>query len=167
MTKKTQAKCTKDMLTVGFHTASPPLVWRFDLERNHSFTLSLQGEEGDWELGVTSPKGEFYPVVHFDAREDAEDALTVVEKALSRKRGSASLLTKALAFVGILALLILGSVVIYGSIIDHQLSASQFSPSATSLDPSAMAPSMAAPATSAPDAEGVPLSADEVLKAPR
>jgi len=154
------------MLTVGFHTASPPLVWRFDLERNHSFTLSLQGEEGDWELGVTSPKGEFYPVVHFDAREDAEDALAVVEKALSRKRGSSSLLTKALAFVGILALLVVAGVVIYGLMIEHSIRASsQIAPSISDMG-SPMAPTAVAPPTASPDTEGVPLSADDVLKAP-
>ncbi len=160
MTKKTEAKCTREMLTAGFHNASPPLVWRFDLERNHSFTLSLQGEEGDWELGVTSPKGDFYPVVHFDAREDAEDALEVVEKALSRKRGSASLLTKALAAVGVLAILTVIGVVAYGSFIEHQIMATQLAPTSSAIEPTFMQ----APA---PDAEGVPLSADEILKAPR
>jgi len=64
------------------------LVWQFDLERNHSFTVAMQGEEGDWELGVTSPKGEFYPVVHFQAREDAEDGFAAVQKILMKKKRS-------------------------------------------------------------------------------
>ena len=88
MNKKTEAKCNGSMLTVGFHAANPPLIWRFDLERNHSFTLALQGEDGDWELGVTSPKGDFYPVVHFAAREDAEEAFAGSKKRCRRKGGS-------------------------------------------------------------------------------
>ena len=152
MSKKTEARCSGTMLTVGFHTATPPLVWRFDLERNHSFTLSLQGDEGDWELCITSPKGDFYPVVHFAAREDAEEALEKVEKALARKKGSCSLLTKALGFLGVLAVLVVIGVILYGISANNALK--QMSSSLTG-------------STSSPTVEqGVPLSADDVLQPP-
>lgn len=87
MTKKNvEAKRMGSTLVVAFHRANPPLIWRFDLERNHSFTLALQGEEGDWELGVTSPKGEFYTITRFLAREDAEEAFRITQKTLMKKR---------------------------------------------------------------------------------
>jgi hypothetical protein len=151
MNKKTEAKCNGDMLTVGFHGANPPLIWRFDLERNHSFTLSLQGEEGDWELGITTPKGDFYPVVHFIAHEDAEEAFIRVEKILAKRRGTASLVAKALAVVAALALLIVGGVLVFGSYVSHRHSPT--SSSAVTATPPAIK-------------EGVPLSADDVLKPP-
>ena len=65
-------------LVATFHRANPPLIWRFDLDRNHSFTLALQGEEGEWELGLTSIKGEFYPVARFAEHEDAEASFTLI-----------------------------------------------------------------------------------------
>ncbi len=92
------------MLTAGFHSASPPLIWRFDLERNHSFTLSLQGEEGEWELGVTGPKGDFYPVGHFVSRDDAEEAFARVEKLLACRRAGWPSVVRAL--IGLVALII-------------------------------------------------------------
>jgi len=152
MNKKTEAKCNGLMLTVGFHAANPPLIWRFDLERNHSFTLALQGEPGDWELGVTSPKGDFSSVVHFTNREDAEEAFTKVEKILSHKRGSSSLVMKALAILGVSALLIVAGVILFGLSINHQ--GQSLSTSMGSIN----MPSVVK--------EGVPLSADDVLKAP-
>ena len=105
MKKKTEAKCSRKMLTVAFHSADPPLIWRFDLERNHSFTLSLQGEEGDWELGVTTPKGDFYPIAHFAERETGEEALNEIETILNREKGFLWPLIKFLMLVGILTTL--------------------------------------------------------------
>jgi len=154
MNKKTEAKCNGDMLTVGFHGANPPLIWRFDLERNHSFTLSLQGEEGDWELGITTPKGDFYPVVHFVAHEDAEEAFIKVEKILAKRKGTASLIAKALLAVAALALLVVGGVLLFGFYVGHRTS--------PILSSTTVAP------TTPPSQikEGVPLSADDVLKPP-
>ena len=83
--KSTEASVTGNSLVATFHKANPPLVWKFDLERNHSFTLALQGEEGDWELGLTSPKGDFYPITHFLTRDDAEEAFRQVNKALAQR----------------------------------------------------------------------------------
>ncbi len=77
-----KAKVLGHTLIAAFRTSHPPLIWQFDLEKNHSFTVALQGEEGDLELGVTSPRGEFYPIAHFTDREDAEEAFARVQKAL-------------------------------------------------------------------------------------
>jgi hypothetical protein len=157
MKKNTEAKISGHTLTAGFHSANPPLIWRFDLERNHSFTLSLQGEEGDYELGITSPRGDFYPVVHFADREDAEEALLKVEATLAKRRGGAgSLVMKALGVVAALAAIIIVAVVGFGLYVQHQASA-----------PSAQLSSEIAPqGAPTPMPDGIPVSADDVLKAP-
>jgi hypothetical protein len=114
--------------------------------------LALQGEEGDWELGITTPKGDFYPVVHFVAREDAEEAFAKVEKVLAKKRGAGPLIVKAVVGVIVAALLVTGCVVIFGLYVEHRVVSS-----------SAIGPTSAAPPVVQ---EGVPLSADDVLKMP-
>jgi hypothetical protein len=153
MTKKTEAKCNGSMLTVGFHNANPPLIWRFDLERNHSFTLALQGEDSDWELGVTSPKGDFYPVVHFAAREDAEEAFGKVEKALSVKKAAKSVLAKAFSILlGVIILIGLGFG-LFVFIMSHKFGGAQTAQTMTGPAPADIR-------------EGIPLPADDVLKPP-
>lgn len=153
MNKKTEAKCNGMMLTAGFHGANPPLIWRFDLERNHSFTLALQGEEGDWELGVTSPKGDFYSVVHFLAREDAEEAFAKIEKILSRKSGAFSTICKALiAVLGLAATVVLG-VLLFAHSLNNRPAA-----------PASLKPTFGQPMI---QREGVPQPADEILQPPR
>jgi len=153
MNKKTEAKCNGMMLTAGFHGANPPLIWRFDLERNHSFTLALQGEEGDWELGVTSPKGDFYSVVHFLAREDAEEAFAKIEKILSRKQSAISCILKSLLIVlGLAGTVILGVILFAHYINGHPTTPPTFRP--MSGQPTIQR-------------EGVPQSADDVLQPPR
>ncbi|MDE1900668.1 MAG: hypothetical protein KGI37_03355 [Alphaproteobacteria bacterium] len=152
MTKKTEARCVGATLTVGFHAANPPLIWRFDLERNHSFTLALQGEDGDWELGVTSPRGDFYPVVHFVAREDAEEAFAKVEKILSRRRfGFLGGVARALLYVAVAALVITGGVGLFGLYASHTQSASPIA-------------GVAAPGQT--PRFGVPLPANQILQPP-
>src|ERR1700733_1220974 len=86
--KAVQAKLVGNTLVAVFRTSNPNLIWKFDLERNHSFTLALQGEEGDLELGVTSSKGEFYPIARFASQEDAEEAFTAVQKILMKGKRS-------------------------------------------------------------------------------
>lgn len=73
-------------LIASFGKANPPLVWRFDLDRNHSFTLAMQGQDNEWELGVTSTRGDFHSIARFPVREDAEEALSAVSGMLSRGR---------------------------------------------------------------------------------
>jgi hypothetical protein len=153
------------MLTVGFHNANPPLIWRFDLERNHSFTLALQGEDADWELGVTSPKGDFYPVAHFAAREDAEEAFVKLEKALSMKKAASSIVAKSLLALVAVVVLVAAGVTLFGFYVSHKVGA-------TSTTVTLAAPSPAQPQTPAVIQlnglePGVPLSADDVLKPPR
>jgi hypothetical protein len=75
-------------LVASFDSAEPMLVWKFDLQRYHSFTVALKGEEGDWVLGVTSPREQFYPVAHFPIRRDGEMALKKVHKVLAKKKSS-------------------------------------------------------------------------------
>src|SRR5580704_16554799 len=84
--KAVDAKRVGSTLVATFHNRDPSLIWTFDLERNHSFTVTLQGEEGDFELGVTSPKGEFYPVARFVTREDANEALQALQRVLMTGR---------------------------------------------------------------------------------
>jgi hypothetical protein len=155
MKKKTLAKIKGSTLTVGFHSAKSPLIWRFDLDRNHSFTFSLQGDEGDWELGVTSVKGDFSPVAHFDEREDAEEALDIVEKTLSRKGSGTTLVLKALGYVGLLAASTALVVFIIATALTHR-----------AHDPhAALTANPSHPVVQEQD--GVPMSADDVLQPPR
>lgn len=158
MRKHTQVTCSSKMLTASFDTANPPLLWRFDLERNHSFTLALQGDNGDWELGLTSIKGEFYSVAHFTAREDAEEAFGKIERALATKRGMGAQIVRALLWLGLGVVVIGGGVIGFGLSINH-------SPRSTPVLSSDSASSSSVHSV-APDAEGVPQSADDVLKPP-
>jgi hypothetical protein len=147
--KPVEAKLVGNTLVAVFRASDPGLIWKFDLERNHSFTLALQGEEGDLELGVTSPKGEFYPIARFGAQEDADEAFAAVQKILMRgKRGR--LKTVFAWFGGFIALaivvLIAGHYINYG--ISNMKSAAGISSGSETLP------------------EGVPLPADQVLKQP-
>jgi len=153
MSRQTKVTCDGSTLTASFNAANPPLIWRFDLERNHSFTLALHGENSEWELGVTSPKGEFYPIVHFAAREDAEEAFTRVECALSRRRMPLGFMVRVLLgfLVGVLA--ITGGVAGFGYYASHK-------GQSTPINQAGMQ------ALGANMQEGVPLSADDVLKVP-
>lgn len=157
-----EVKRVGSTLIAGFHKAKPPLIWSFDLERNHSFTLALQGEEGDWELGVTSPKGDFYSVTRFLSREDADEAFARVQKALmTEKRSTSWLVAKiAAAIAGFLVLmcvlLAVAFAVLQSRVIQSMSAVHAVSP----------APMVEAPAHN-PEAEpGVPVPADEFLKAP-
>ena len=146
--KSVKAERVGSDLIASFGRAEPPLVWKFDLERNHSFTLALQGEEGDLELGVTSPKGEFYPIARFGAQEDADEAFAAVQKILMKgKRGR--LKTFFVWFGGFIALAIV------------VLAASHYLGTRTSRMESVTGISGASQMP-----EGVPLPADQVLKQP-
>lgn len=169
--KNVTAKLVGHNLVASFGTANPPLVWQFDLERNHSFTIALQGEGGDWELGITSPKGEFYPIAHFPSREDAEEALNKIQKILLKKKRSWfwSLMRwlLILLFIGLIwvvfgffktlsPMLSLGDVNL-GAV--QNLAPAQMMPAQQPVIPRTVAPADIKP--------GVPLSADDILQAPR
>ncbi len=145
-------------LVAAFHNANPPLVWKFDLDRNHSFTVALQGEDGDWELGITSPKGEFYPVAHFLVRENAEEALASVQKILMKKRCS-----KVWSVIRFLLILIVvaGLLLVAGG----YLMATGFSRMGFLMPSLSAGSPPAAPSAMIPS--GVPVPADQFLQAPR
>jgi len=103
-------------LVATFRNSNPPLIWKFDLARHHSFTLALQGDEGDLELGITSPKGEFYSIARFAVREDADLAFTAVQKVLMKKGGR---FKKLLAWLGGILVLLGASILIAGYFASH------------------------------------------------
>ena len=162
MLNATEAKCDGTTLTAAFPTANPPLIWRFDLERNHSFTFSQRGGDGKWELGVTSPNGDFYAVAHFTSRAEADDALVTVGHALAHKRSDftakimtskgipSTLIVRSLQVVGVAAVVIILAVFLVSSLLRHKTHA--------------VASAVSAPTVVQED--GVPLSADDVLKPP-
>src|ERR1700722_15946366 len=99
-----EARRIGNAVVAAFHKANPPLVWRFDLERNHSFSLALQGAEGDWQLGLTSSEKEFQAIAHFAERTDAERAFTETEKILAQ--GKSLWATVAMKILGVIALVL-------------------------------------------------------------
>jgi len=158
--KSITAKLVGPNLVAAFPTANPPLIWKFDLDRNHSFTVCMQGEINDWELGVTSPKGEFYPVAHFPLKEDAEQAMAKVQKVLMQKRRSKFWSFMRWAF-GLLLFAVLATVI--WIVLQPTLPASLSSTNNGLM--------RLPPVTSMPAAPvirpGVPQSADDVLQPPK
>ena len=158
--KPVEARRTGNSLTAAFHRANPPLIWRFDLERNHSFSLALQGEEGEWELGLTSPKGDFHPIARFTLREEAEEAFIALERLRAKGGGNGlsglswgTILWRILATLVIVVLL--GLVLVGINIGRHffgVMSAASHTPASLSA-PTEMRP-------------GIPVPADQFLKPP-
>lgn len=156
ISKTISAKLVGSNLVATFPTANPPLIWKFDLERNHSFTIALQGENGDWELGITSPKGEFYPIAHFPAKEDAEEALGKVQKVLMKKKHS-GFWCWVRRILGFLLFVVL--VLVFWDVLADKI------PSLTiSTLRSAAGPKVSTMPGITP---GMPVSADDVLQPPR
>jgi len=158
--KPVEAKRMGDSLVAAFHRANPPLVWRFDLERNHSFTLALQGDEGEWELGLTSPKGDFHPVARFAVREDAEDAFVKIEKILAKSGRPWFKISIRGVLLVILLLILTFLVLVIGDFV------AKFHGGASSLR-SLSAATLPAPVPPPEIKPGVPLSADDYLKPPQ
>lgn len=175
--KSVQVKKVGNNLVASFHKANPPLIWNFDLDRNHSFSLALQGDEGDWDLGVTSPKGEFFSIAHFLEREDAEESFAKVEKILMKRRGRSVFgpilkYTVLLAGIAVVVFAILAFLI--GPRTPGGLSSSMGSmgrmaaPSGYPQPRGAYQPSpVATPAAPQEIPRGVPVPADEALQAPR
>lgn len=157
--KSIVAKLVGSNLVASFPNANPPLVWKFDLDRNHSFTVALQGEVGDWEIGVTSPKGEFYPVAHFPAKEDAEEALRKVQKVLMKKKHSKIWMVIRWALVLVLIGLLGFIVMTYFSLRQN----TGLGAAGLGLGGIATGQELAAPEPIKP---GVPQSADDILQPP-
>jgi hypothetical protein len=168
--RKPDVRRVRSSLVATLSRANPPLIWRFDLDRNHSFTLALQGQDNEWELGVTSPKGEFNPIARFPARDDAEEALAAIGKELGRGR-----LSWVLGFLKMLALLmfLLFLAVLGWSLLLRmaaqrpiRIQAPQQSMETVPALP-APPPVAAAPPAAPAVTNGVPLPADEVLQPPK
>jgi hypothetical protein len=144
-------------LVAAFHKAKPPLVWRFDLERNHSFSLALHGAESDWQLGLTMPTGEFQTIAHFAMQADAQHAFTETEKILAQ--GKPTVTSTILKIVGLLGLVFFIAIVIFGFLVQNN-----YIPKPHPYSPIANTPGKS-PAK--PEAKsGVPLPADEFLTPP-
>jgi cbb3-type cytochrome oxidase subunit 3 len=159
--KKLDVRRVKSSLVATLSKANPPLIWRFDLERNHSFTLALQGQDNEWELGVTSPRGEFNPVARFPLREDAEEALAAIGRELAKGRLRwVGCLLKA---IGVLALLFFIAVLVWSIVL--RTSQNRL----TQLDtPPEQAQAGSEPVSPPPPEvkNGIPLPADQVLQPP-
>lgn len=155
MTKSVIVEHVGSNLVASFSRSNPPLVWTFDLDRNHSFTLSIQGDADNWELGVTSFKGEFDVVANFKQREDAEEAFHQIQRILMKKRRS----FLGRIFLWLVFILIAIVILVYGYmafekwILLHQLTTGSLLPEASH--------------TPVEMQDGIPLPADEVLKPPR
>lgn len=72
------------VLVASFRCANPPVMWRYDVQKNHSFSVALRGQDGDWVLGLKTTDG-FEDICHYTAREDAVAALELVDGALNKK----------------------------------------------------------------------------------
>ncbi|MGB4101417.1 MAG: hypothetical protein WBK91_05875 [Alphaproteobacteria bacterium] len=154
------AEIVGNTLVASFRASNPPILWRLDMEKNHSFTLSIQKPAEDWELGVMSPKGEFAVVARFDERHEVDQAFTAVETAMFRNPHStgAKVWRISMMVAAILAVTMIGFIV--------------YSVVQTALNPDVMRraaaarPAAAAGATAATAPtlkSGVPADADAVL----
>lgn len=146
-----KAKLVRQTLVAHFRTSTPPMIWRLDMEKNHSFALVIQGQDGAWELGLVSPKGDVSAVARFAARPDVDAAYAAVGKAMmsnpsSLRNWAARVLITAgiaaLALVGTLNLLALPAVLARKAVMTQ-----------TQNRPTASAPAM-----------GMPMNADDFLK---
>jgi hypothetical protein len=166
--KAVEAKLVGPNLVAAFHNAHPPLIWNFDLVRNHSFTIAMQGEEGDWELGITSPKGEFYPIAHFASRDDAEEAMARIQTLLMKSRRPKWIgWLKAIVIIIVVGLLLLGLASYLITRMATSMGMGGIGGGMGSAAMGGMMPQLAAPAAPAPTPMGVPLPADQVLQAPQ
>jgi hypothetical protein len=111
--KSIKARRAGTSLVAAFHKANPPLIWRFDLARNHSFTLLMQKEKDQWVLGLAPSENEFHAIARFTSHADAKEAFVAVEKILARRAYAwigtmLKVFSIVLAAVFICALLFLG-----------------------------------------------------------
>ncbi|MBV8061237.1 MAG: hypothetical protein JO253_06905 [Alphaproteobacteria bacterium] len=165
-----EAKRVGSSLVATFNRAKPPLIWRFDLERHHSFTLSLQGEQGDWELGMTSLKGDFHPIVTFTAREDADEAFAAVAQILAKgatsKRNWLKSLLKLVGVCIVLFVILLFCMVAFVRFEAKESVMHSGLPATMGMAGSAPGGTAAKPTENASPKVGDPQSADDVLRPP-
>ena len=76
---------TGTTLVVAFQKSAPPLIWKFDLERNHSFTLALQDKDNEFAVRrQLTQAANFSRRALCSDREAAEEAFAAVQKALMK-----------------------------------------------------------------------------------
>lgn len=164
---KTTARRQGEVLVVFFESSEPSLVWRFDLEKNHSFALVLDHSENGWDLVVRTARNDSTPVAHFTLYDEAEAALLAVEKALMtcprQPLFSGWTLGTVLKLVLLLGVIYLVAGFFFGNSNVTLPTAATSALTSSSATHTPVAPS----ATSAPDIKtGVPQSADSVLTPP-
>ena len=176
-----EVRVDKKSLVAVFHKSSPTLVWRFDLEQNHSFSLALQ-EIGDvWAFGVNDGRGGFLPVARFVDEADAKIAFARVERALVHRKFFLLHILFRLALLLLAIFIVLGGIYVaianyvlpgissmVTSAVTHKPTPKQGVP--ISADDALSAPTTAGLVPSPPDKKvienGKPMSADEVLAPP-
>ena len=77
-----EARVRDQILVAAFSDSNPPVVWQFDLNKNHSFAVAIQGKESDWHLGIVSPRGDFTSVARYEQRADVDTAWQSVRTAM-------------------------------------------------------------------------------------
>lgn len=80
-----KAKPIEHGVVAIFRESLPPSVWYLDTDKSHEFKLFMQAEEDGWALVMEVRKEGVSRVARFVEREDAERAMNVVQKALLKK----------------------------------------------------------------------------------
>ena len=148
-----------------FRKSLPPTVWQFDVEKNAGFSLVWQAEGEGWSLVVASPREVPVSVARFPHREDAEGAWECVQKALikgDRSRGFRLRWGWVIAGLVLVALVVFVGGALKGTrtgMADSQAALLQMEPAFGA----GMAKSELEPVEIR---NGVPLTADDVLKMP-
>lgn len=156
MTESVTVKYVGSTLVAVFNKAEPPLVWNFDLDKNGQFSLSLQGEDKKWQIGVTSLKGEFNPIACFPRHEDALEAFTLVQKILMKGHRSSWTVQGLLSQAFVSAVVVM---FMFGMLVGF-LHYERMKIASHMIKASANGHSMEME-------NGIPLPADEVLKPPQ
>ena len=150
-------------LVAVFDKANPPVVWRFDLQRNHSFAMRLKTESDGWDIGVSSPDTDFLPVAHFAQENDARQAFDAVQKTLSYKRFSKLWLGVKIVLAGIVLLFAMSAAWQgVSALYRHWMPATPMG-----VPMSADTVIVPPPAAKTAPKLGVPQSADDVLQVPQ
>lgn len=148
-----------NLLVASFELSDPPTVWQFDLEKNHSFTLSLKRYENGWNLGITPFGDEFLPIAYFENYDAAENALEIIKKLIIKRYNGKKLNYKNPLVSALLAMVALFFVLYLYAAVTYQPGTNQ------ALTAKAPNPAAALNKDAAPEPKvGVPVPADELLK---
>lgn len=158
-------------LVAKFANSQPPMLWQFDLERNHSFTLTVRDRDEGAALGFLTPQGDFTAMATFPNREEAEEAMAAVQKALMRQRRRNSFDLWRWFWVGVTVLILVFCFSVLQGIAARkaalQTAVTSRVPAATAVaGTSGAVPAPAAPEPKASMRNGVPLPADDLLTPP-